>query len=104
MDFLKEFISLHNQVCVGKKTQEEFNSFVIENKDKFDNPDYLQIFSERIDLFNKDYYKENFDVCKIFYDFMVNNPDWQKLDFWLRTFIRLGTFQDEFKDFLAEMN
>lgn len=100
MDFFKEFISLHNQMSFGQKTQSDFNKFVIEHQEKFDNPDYLQIFAENITLFNEEFYRENLEMCKVFYNFMQNNPDWRKLPFGLRTSMRLGTFEDEFKKIL----
>ena len=102
MEFFKEFAHLHNLVCFNKKTQSELNDFVLKNKEKFNNPDYLQIFAENVEVFNEDFYNENIEMCKIFFDFMESNPDWVKLDFGLRTAIRLGSFQDKFRDFLLE--
>lgn len=99
-DFLKELANLHNQVSCGFKTQEDFNNFILSNKDKINNPDYLQIFAENIELFDEEFYKANFEMCKLFFDFMQSNPDWSKLSFGLRTFMRLGCFEDSFKEFL----
>lgn len=104
MEFFHQFLQLHNEVCLEEKTQADFNTFVLENKTKIDNPDYLQIFIENVRIFDKDFYKENFDMCKTFYDFMENNPDWSKLDFGFRTAIRLGSFEDDFKEYLKTYN
>ncbi|QUH21950.1 hypothetical protein [Alkaliphilus sp. B6464] len=101
-DFFKEFAKLHNEVCMKKRTQQEFSEFVIRNKEKFNNPDYLQVFSENIELFNEEFYNANYEMCKIFYDFMQKNPDWNKFDFGLKTCIRLGSFEDSFKEFLEK--
>ena len=103
MDFMHEFIKLHNMVCVGKKMEDDMRKFVLNNKDKFNNPDYLQIFSEAVQIFDHDYYKDNHDLCKVFYDFMVSNTEWRNLDFGLRTAIRLGSFEDDFKAYLDNL-
>ena len=100
MDFMIELLNLHNKVYLKEKTQEDFNNLVIKNKDKIDNPNYLQVFSENVMVFNIGFYRDNFDMCKIFYDFMVNNPEWVDLDFGLGTLLRLQVFQDTFTEFL----
>lgn len=99
MDFFKEFVNLYNQVAFRKKTQEDFNKFVLENKDKLNNPDYLSVFSEDVELLDI-FYKENFEMCKFFYDFMEETPGWIHLDYGLRTSMRLAIFQDLFKKYL----
>ena len=101
IDFLKQMVVLHNKISLGKIEEGEFDKFVLENKEKLNNPDYLQIFSERMSPL-PDYYQKHFEMCKFFYDFMVANPEWEELNFDLRTFIRLGVFQDTFKTYLEE--
>ena len=100
-EFFNELLRLHNKHCMGRVTQEEFNTFVIENRDKIDNPDYLQIFSESISI-HTEFFKENFEMCKIIYYFMVNNVEWIRLPFNLRDALRLGLFQDSFEEYLEE--
>ncbi len=99
INFMKEFANIHNQVALRVKTQEEFNKFVIENKEKFNNPDYLQVFALNADLV-EEFYENNFEVCKIFYDFIEDNPELFELDYGLRTLMRLVIFQETFKKFL----
>lgn len=102
MDFLREFLSIHNKVCCKKKTQKEFNTFVLDNKDRFDNPNYLQVFVKNVVVYKKEFYEENFDMCKVFYDFMQNNPDWNKLNYGLANTVKLDCFEDDFKEFLRK--
>lgn len=102
-DFLKQLVGLHNAISLGKKEEKTFDQFVLDNQEKLNNPDYLQVFSERMSP-DADYYDEHFEMCHFFYTFMENNPDWQKLEFGLRTFIRLGVFQDTFKEYLEKKN
>lgn len=99
MDFLKKLIALHNQITFNKQPESEFDKFVLDNKDKLNNPDYLQVFSERIEL-TKEYIGDHLEMCEFFYDFMRNNPDWQKLDFDFRSSIRLSMFEDLFAEFI----
>lgn len=101
LEFLKELVGLHNAITLEKKDEKAFDQFVLQNKEKLNNPDYLQVFSERVSPF-EDYYEKHFEICLFFYTFMENNPDWQKLHFSLRTFIRLGVFQDTFKEYLEQ--
>lgn len=102
MVFFKEFLIINNMIAFRKKTQEDFNKFVIDNKEKFNNPDYMQVFAENVQLFDKEFYKANFEMCKVFYDFMQAEPGWIHLNFGLRTSIRLESFEDSFKNFLND--
>lgn len=99
MDFLKQFVFLHNQISFGEKDEKEFDDFVLNNKNKLNNPDYLQVFAARVRL-NPDYYREHYDMCYFFYDFMQNNPDWEKLDFPFSTYLVLKIFEESFKEHL----
>lgn len=101
VEFYKELIGLNNDISVGKKEEKEFSQFVLKNKEKFTNPDYLQIFAERVSLTEK-YLKENEEMCTIFFTFMKENEDWKQLDFSVRTDLRLGLFEDTFKEFLNQ--
>jgi len=98
-DFFKEFLQLHNQICLGTVEENTFDEFVLKNKEKLNNPDYLQVFSERVEPSNE-YFEKHMETCQFFYDFMKTNPDWTRLEFGLRTFIRLGVFEDMFEEFL----
>jgi len=100
-DFFSELVELHNAVTFGEKEEKEFDKFVLENKEKFNNPEYLQIFAERMSPLPR-YYDEHLEICQFFYGFMENNPDWENFNFNLRAFIRLKAFQDTFKKYLAE--
>lgn len=99
MDLIRKLADLHNQICMKDVDEREFDGFVLKNKERINNPDYLQIFAARIS-FHSEYFNEHFEMCKLFYDFMQNNPDWQKLNFGFSTLIRLGLFEDEFKEHL----
>jgi hypothetical protein len=99
MDFLKQLISLHNEIAIKEKEEKEFDLFIMANKEKINNPDYLQVFAERVQI-TTDYYKEHYEVCRFFYDFMQENPEWRELPFGLRTYMRLGIFEETFKEFL----
>lgn len=102
-DLFRQLILLHNRASIGDaESEKEFDDFVLANKSRFNNPDYLQVFAERIDPLDTDYYRTHFEMCKVFYDFMQNNSDWKKLPFSLRTYIRLGLFEDTFKKFIEE--
>ncbi|UYZ39063.1 hypothetical protein OD350_28745 (plasmid) [Clostridium beijerinckii] len=100
VDFFRKFINLHSQLSFKKKTQSDFNKFVLDNKAKFDNPAYLKIFSEIIELSDEQFYENNYAMCKVFYDFLENNPEWNKLNWRLRIDIRLRIFQEKFKEFI----
>lgn len=88
MGFFSELVELHNAVTFGEKEEKEFDKFVLENKEKFNNPEYLQIFAERMSPLPR-YYDEHLEMCQFFYNFMENNPDWGNFNFNLRTFIRV---------------
>lgn len=102
MDFLREFTKLHNEVAFNRKNQGEFNKFVIDNKEKLNNPDYLQVFIENCEITDK-FFKENFETCKLFYDFMISNPEWKNLGYGLRTFMRLEAFEYLFEKIIDGM-
>jgi len=99
MEFLHEMIKLHNDINFEKKDECEFDNFILENKAKFDNPDYMQVFSERVELLDE-YFDEHLELCQFIYDFMQANQDWRKLEFSFRTSIRLSMFEDLFKEHL----
>lgn len=100
MEFMREFLGLHNAIVVKRKTEEEFDQFVLDHKEKFNNPDYLQVFAERVQI-DKEYFAKHQEVCQFFYEFMKNNADWEELPFGFRTYMRLGVFSDTFEEFLA---
>ncbi|MFJ8528511.1 hypothetical protein [Bacillus sp. NPDC094106] len=97
--FFIEFINLNNKISSGSKEEKEFDDFVLSHTDKLNNPDYLQIFAERM-VPTTDYFKEHFEMCHFFFCFMESNPDWKKLAFSLRTYLRLEMFEDLFKEYL----
>lgn len=99
MEFMKEFLGLHNAIVMKRKSEEEFDQFVLEHKVKLNNPDYLQVFAERVQI-EAEYFKNHKEVCQFFYDFMKSNPDWEGLPFGFRTYMRLGIFFDTFEEFL----
>lgn len=98
-EFFIEFINLHNKISSGNEDEKSFDDFVLENKDNLNNPDYLQIFAERMNP-TVDYFNTHFEMCQFFYSFMESNPDWKKLSFGLRTYLRLGMFEDLFMEYL----
>lgn len=98
-DLMRKLVDLHNQICFKDVDEQAFDTFVLENKERMNNPDFLQIFAARIS-FHPEYFSEHFEMCKLFYNFMLNNPDWKKLNFGFSTLIQLGFFEDEFKEYL----
>lgn len=101
MEFMHEMIKLHNDITFERKDENEFDNFILVNKRKFDNPDYMQVFSERVELLDE-YFDEHMELCQFIYDFMQTNQDWRKLDFSFRTAIRLGMFEELFKEYLEK--
>jgi hypothetical protein len=99
-DYLKKLISLQNGIVVGRHKENEFDDFILNDKEKFNNPDYLQVVAERVELSN-DFFNEHLDLCQFIYQFMKTNSDWEKLGFGLRADMRLGMFQDLFEEYLA---
>lgn len=99
VDFFIQLVTLHNEIMLNKKEENEFDQFVLENKSRFNNPDYLEIFVERINI-KKEYFKEHEEVCRFFFDFMKKNPDWKKLNFGFRTHTRLNKFEELFKEYI----
>jgi len=95
MDFMKQLIKIHNEIVVGEREENDFDKFVLENKEKFNNPDYLQVFAKRIEL-TDEYFAKHFEMCEFVWKFMRKNPDWKKLDFNLSDYLILGLFEDTF--------
>ncbi|WP_242249164.1 hypothetical protein [Bacillus cereus group sp. BfR-BA-01328] len=98
-EFFIKFINIHNEILSGNKDEKDFDEFVLKNKEKLNNPDYLQIFAERMNS-TVDYFHTHFEMCQFFYSFMEDNPEWKQLPFGLRTYLRLGMFEDLFKEYL----
>lgn len=101
VDLFKSLIKLHNDIVMERKKESDFDDFVLSNKERLNNPDYLQIFAERVEILDE-YFEEHYEMCKFFYDFMKDNEDWCKLDFSLRTYMRLGLFEDSFEEYLNQ--
>lgn len=99
--FIRELANIHNLISFREKEAIEFDTFVLENKEKINNPIYLNIFASRIQL-TKEYFQVHFEVCKLFYDFMEGNPDWMESNFGFSTLIRLGVFQDTFAEYMNQ--
>lgn len=101
-DFFEELAKIHNLVCFKEKEIKEFNDFVLQNKEKINNPIYLNVFSEQIELHDEQFFENNFEMCKVFYDFMQENANWIKVDYGFRGTIRLKSFEDSFKNYLSK--
>lgn len=99
MDFFKKLVQLHNAISLEKKSDNEFSDFVLSNKEKFNNPDYLQIFAEWVEI-TDEFFDEHIELCKFVHQFMKDNSDWTRLNFGLKTHIRLGMFEDLFEEYL----
>lgn len=52
----------------------------------------------------KEYFEKYKDMCQFLYNFMKNNPDWKKLNFSLRTSLRLELFEYLFERYLNHVN
>lgn len=102
-DFLKSFMILHNEIAINRKKEKEFDSFVISNKEKFNHPDYLRIFAQRVEV-SASYFKRHQEVCTIFYNLMKEQPGWIKEDLDFGDFVKLGSFEDSFHDYLKLQN
>lgn len=98
-DFFKQLVQIHNDVAVRSKEEKEFDSFVLENKEKINHPLCLHIFEGRIRN-NQEYFDDHKEVCQFFYDFMKNNPDRIETDFGFAGTIKLGTFEDFYGKYL----
>lgn len=101
--YLKKLISLQNNITFGHKKAHEFDEFVLNNKEKFNNPDYLQVIAERFELVD-DFFEEHFELCEFVHIFMKNNPDWKNLGFGLRAHMRLGLFEELFQEYSEHRN
>ncbi|PGR83527.1 hypothetical protein [Bacillus cereus] len=96
-DFFKQIANLHNAVSLGEKEEKEFDTFVLENKEKCSHPEILEVFSERMSP-TEEYVTERYEMCKVFFEIMKSFEDWTELDFGLRTAIRMGIFEDVFEE------
>ncbi|MGF2716770.1 hypothetical protein ACQUY5_31975 [Bacillus cereus] len=100
-DFLKQLTTLHNEIVLGRKQDSEFHSFILENKERFNNLEYLSVAMERFEL-TEEYIKENFESCKFVYDFMQENRFSALHTTGLRTGVRLGVFEDYIEDYMKQ--
>lgn len=99
--FIRELAKLHNQIAFREKDENEFDQLVLANKEKINNPVYLDIFASRVQL-TKEYFQNHLEVCKLFFEFMEGNPEWIESGFGFSTSIRLGIFQDTFSEYMNE--
>ena len=97
-ELFTQMIKLVNGINMKRIKQKEFDEFVFNNEDKLKNPDYAGLFVEQATLLDE-YYEDHEKVCDYFYELLSRNDDWEKLDFSLRTFIRLSTFMEEYNEF-----
>ncbi|PGF05195.1 hypothetical protein [Bacillus toyonensis] len=100
-DFLKELSTLHNEIVLGRKQDSEFHSFILANKERFNNLEYLSVAMERFEL-SEEYIHQNFESCKFVYDFMQENRFSALNTTGLRTGIRLGMFEDFVEDIMKQ--
>lgn len=82
-DFFKEFFNVFSKLHSNKV---------------IDDSDYLKMFAENADIFNEEFYKKNFEICEIVYNFMENNPEWIKLKLGVKTFNKLKFFHGIFEE------
>ncbi|MEC2463782.1 hypothetical protein P9X10_02545 [Bacillus cereus] len=100
-DFLKQLSTLHNEIVLDRKQDSDFHTFILTNKEKFNNIEYLSVAMERFDL-TEEYIQQNFESCKFVYDFMQENRCLALTTTGLRTGVRLGKFEDLVKDIMKQ--
>jgi len=101
--FLKELVDIHNETVIKKRVEGDFETFILEQQERFNNPDYLQIAIARIKPV-AEYYDNQFQYCSFIFDFMNKNPDWEKLNFGFLEKIRMAVFYDTFEVYLKNRN
>lgn len=95
MIFFHDFMKVLNDLKLKVITQDDFNTFINNNKDKFNDPGYLQIFIENVEFTSEFYTTHPF--CEFFYNYMANNPTWNEFNFTEKTLNKLNKFYETFK-------
>lgn len=98
-EIFRHLANLHNSISCKRIDELEFDNYVLSNVDLLDNPDYLLILIERIDI-DDDYYIVHHDLCLFIYNLILKYPDCYNNDYGLRTCLRIGLFEDSFKSYL----
>lgn len=100
-DFVREYAKRYNLYAIGDMDFKPVEDFILSNKERVNRVELLIIFISSIRI-EKDFFSKHFDYCKVFYDYMINDEDYEEKIDSFSLFIRLGFFQETFEDYLKE--
>lgn len=91
--YMKELGYIHNQICLGKKTQEDFDSYLEEHKEKLKHITTVGILVERATL-TREWVRDNPKFCSLARELLALFTDGELSDFGMRDALRAFMLQE----------